>query len=105
MNRLLNPAGLVLHLTIHTHLPYPNQAFTASSRIPESLKEKIRSALLSDAGQKALENLRTRYTGGSKLVSAVDEEYDSIHSLLIKAKSFSQTDQHENSSPYQLVHN
>ena len=75
---------------IHTHLPYPNQAFTASQKIPESVREKIRSALLSEDGHKAMENLRKRYTGGTKLVSAVDEEYDSIHSLLIQAKSFSQ---------------
>jgi len=76
--------------SIHTHLPYPNQAFTASKKIPESLREKIRSALLSEDGHKAMENLRKRYTGGTKLVPADDEEYDSIYALLIKAKSFSQ---------------
>ncbi len=81
--------------SIHTHLPYPNQAFTASSRIPDALREKIRKALLSDDGQKALENLRTRYTGGSKMVTADDEEYDSIHSLLLKAKNFAGYNQPE----------
>ena len=91
---------------IHTHLPYPNQAFTASKRIPESLREKIRTALLSEEGQQALINLRKRYTGGSKLVSAVDEEYDSIHSLLIEAESFSYRPAHEKYQPtYQLVNN
>ena len=73
---------------IHTHLPYPNQAITSGKRIPEGLREKIREALLTDEGQKALENLRERYTGGAKLVSAEDEEYDSIHALLIKSKNF-----------------
>lgn len=75
--------------TLHTHLPYPNQAFTVSRRISEGLGDSIRAALLSDDGQKALENLRKRYTGGSKLVSAEDEEYDSIYMLLMKAKNFS----------------
>lgn len=91
--------------SIHTHLPYPNQAFTASKRMPEGLRKKIRSALLSEDGQKAMENLRKRYTGGSKLVSAVDEEYDSIHSLLIKAESFSYEYHDESDSMYQLVDN
>jgi ABC-type phosphate/phosphonate transport system substrate-binding protein len=88
---------------IHTHLPYPNQAMTASKRIPQELKQKIRAALLSKEGQQALENLRKRYTGGSRLVSAVDEEYDSIHSLLIKAKNFSYQHDREAESVYQLV--
>ena len=74
--------------SIHTHLPYPNQAITSGKRIPEGLRERIREALLTDKGQKALENLRERYTGGAKMVSAEDEEYDSIHALLLKSKSF-----------------
>ncbi len=75
--------------SIHTHLPFPNQAITSGKRISESLREKIRNALLTDEGQMALQNLRTRYTGGARLVSAEDEEYDSIHTLLLKAKNFS----------------
>lgn len=73
---------------VHTHLPYPNQAFTASESIPELVREEIRKALLSEDGQKAMIKLRERYTGGTVLVSAEDEEYDSIYSLLLKAKSF-----------------
>jgi len=92
--------------SIHTHLPYPNQAITASNRISNELRKKIRFALLSEEGHKALEKLRKRYTGGTKLVSADDEEYDSIHSLLIKAKSFSHQQGHkETDSTYQLVNN
>lgn len=79
--------------SIHTHLPYPNQAITSGKRIPDVLREKIREALLTEEGQQALENLRNRYTGGAKLVSAEDEEYDSIHALLVKAKSFGYTEQ------------
>ncbi|MCW9012615.1 MAG: phosphate/phosphite/phosphonate ABC transporter substrate-binding protein [Gammaproteobacteria bacterium] len=75
--------------SIHTHLPYPNQAITASKRIPDNLKEKIRAALLSEDGHKALKNLRQRYTGGTNLVKAEDEEYDSIHMLLLNARHFS----------------
>lgn len=91
--------------SIHTHLPYPNQAITASKRISDGLRLKIRSALLSGDGHKALENLRKRYTGGTKLVSAVEEEYDSIHSLLIKAKSFSSDEHGQIDSVYQIVGN
>lgn len=74
--------------SIHTHLPYPNQAITSGSRISENLREKIKQALLTDDGQAALQNLRARYTGGAPLVSAEDEEYDSIYVLLLKAKNF-----------------
>jgi len=74
--------------SIHTHLPYPNQAFTVGEKIPENMREKIRTALLSEAGQEAMKNLRKRYTGGTKLVPAVNEEYDSIEALLIKVESF-----------------
>jgi len=74
--------------SIHTHLPYPNQAFTVGKKIPEDMREKIRMALLSEAGQEAMKNLRKRYTGGTKLVSAVNEEYDSIDTLLIRVESF-----------------
>ncbi|MCW8956714.1 MAG: phosphate/phosphite/phosphonate ABC transporter substrate-binding protein, partial [Gammaproteobacteria bacterium] len=91
--------------SIHTHLPYPNQAITASKRIPDGLRKKISSALLSEDGHKAMENLRKRYTGGSKLVSAVDEEYDSIHSLLIKAKSFTDNDHSKNDLTFKMVNN
>lgn len=90
-NHLIFDEKGVYTKSIHTHLPYPNQAFTASQKIPESVREKIRSALLSEEGHKAMENLRKRYTGGTKLVSADDEEYDSIYSLLIQAKSFNQS--------------
>ena len=87
-NHKIYDADLEFTRSIHTHLPYPNQAITAGKRIPESLREKIREVLLTDEGQKSLENLRERYTGGAKLVSAEDEEYDTIHAVLIKAKSF-----------------
>ena len=91
--------------SIHNHLPYPNQAFTASSRIPDDLREKIRTALLSEEGQKALENLRKNYTGGTKMVTADDEEYDSIHSLLLKAKNFTDGSQIQINYANQLVAN
>ena len=74
--------------SIHTHLPYPNQAITSGTRISENLREKIKQALLTDDGQNALKNLRARYTGGAPLVSAEDEEYDSINVLLLKTKNF-----------------
>ena len=86
-HQIYDKAG-VYTTSIHTHLPYPNQAFTVGKRISEGLGDDIREALLSEDGQAALKNLRKRYTGGSKLVSAVDEEYDSIYTLLMKVKSF-----------------
>lgn len=90
---------------IHTHLPYPNQAITASKRISELLKEQIREALLSPEGQQALMNLRKRYTDGAKLVSAEDDEYDSVHFLLEKAKSFAASDDNKTVMNYDLVNN
>jgi len=88
---------------IHTHLPYPNQAITASPRISEALKQKIRAALLSPEGEQALANLRKRYTGGARLVSAVDEEYDSIQTLLKGARNFSYDEHDKNESLHQLA--
>ncbi|MCW8936100.1 MAG: phosphate/phosphite/phosphonate ABC transporter substrate-binding protein [Gammaproteobacteria bacterium] len=78
--------------SIHTHLPYPNQAFTVGKNIPEHMREKIRTALLSEEGQEAMKHLRQRYTGGTNLVSAVNEEYDSIGALLIKVESFNRNE-------------
>lgn len=89
---------------IHTHLPYPNQAMTASKRIPDDLKEKIRSALLSEEGKKALLNLRERYTGGTNLTPVEDEEYDSIHLLLIEEKSFTDNAHSKDSSELSAVY-
>ena len=92
--------------SIHTHLPYPNQAITTSKKISEELREKIREALLSDEGQEALQQLRKRYTGGTKLVSAEDEEYDSIHTLLLKANTFTHQGSSLNENKYnQIVNN
>lgn len=73
---------------IHTHLPYPNQAFTAGPKFPPALKAKIIKNLLSDEGQVALSNLRDRYTRGAKLVSVENEEYEGISMVLKRAGNF-----------------
>ena len=74
--------------SIHKHLPYPNQGFTHGPRISYTLAEKIKAALLTDEGQEALFNLRKRYTGGKKLVSAENEEYDGVRIVLKRANNF-----------------
>ncbi|TNF37346.1 MAG: hypothetical protein EP315_02775 [Gammaproteobacteria bacterium] len=73
---------------IHTHLPYPNQAFTAGPRLTPAMKNKVRNALLSDEGQQALSRLRDRFTQGAYLVSAENEEYDGISMVLKRAGNF-----------------
>ncbi len=77
--------------TIHTHLPYPNQAFTSSTRITPNLKSKIASSLLSNEGQQAMSKLRDRFAKGEKIVSAVSEEYEGISMVLKRAENFGST--------------
>ncbi|MCW9012432.1 MAG: phosphate/phosphite/phosphonate ABC transporter substrate-binding protein [Gammaproteobacteria bacterium] len=73
---------------IHTHLPYPNQAFTLGPRITPDIKMKIQKNLLSEDGQVALSKLRDRFTRGAKLVSAENEEYEGISMVLKRAGNF-----------------
>lgn len=75
-------------IAIHTHLPYPNQAFTAGPNLSPELKEKIIDGLLSDDGQQALLKLRERFTRGEKLVSVENEEYEGISMVLKRAGNF-----------------
>jgi len=73
---------------IHKHLPYPNQGITYGPRIGNTLAERIKQALLSDDGQKALLNLRKRYTAGKKIITAENEEYDGVRIVLKRASNF-----------------
>ncbi|MBT8127583.1 MAG: PhnD/SsuA/transferrin family substrate-binding protein [Gammaproteobacteria bacterium] len=73
---------------IHTHLPYPNQAFTAGPNLSPEMKEKVIDSLLSDDGQMALLKLRERFTRGNKLVSVENEEYEGISMVLKRAGNF-----------------
>ena len=73
---------------VHTHLPYPNQAFTAGPKLDTTMKIKIRRAMLSDEGQMALSRLRDRFTRGAHLVSAENEEYEGISLVLKRASNF-----------------
>lgn len=73
---------------VHTHLPYPNQAFTAGTSITPNLKSKISRALLSVEGQSAMSNLRDRFSRGAELVSAENEEYEGISMVLKRADNF-----------------
>lgn len=71
---------------IHTHLPYPNQAFTSGPRMSSDLN--IKKALLSKEGQEATFKLRERFTQGANLVDAENEEYEGISLVLKRAKNF-----------------
>ena len=73
---------------IHTHLPYPNQAFTAGPSLSPELKTRVIDSLLSDDGQQALMKLRERFTKGDKLVSVDNEEYEGISMVLKRAGNF-----------------
>lgn len=74
--------------SIHTHLPYPNQAFTAGPELTPNFKAKVTNELLSDDGQKALSKLRDRFSRGANLVSAENEEYEGISMVLKRAGNF-----------------
>lgn len=78
---------------MHTHLPYPNQAFTAGPDLSPEMKVKVINSLLSEDGQIALLNLRERFTRGQKLVSVDNEEYEGISMVLKRAGNFLDTDQ------------
>lgn len=73
---------------VHTHLPYPNQAFTAGSGVTPNMKSKIARQLLSEDGQDALSKLRDRFTRGAHLVRADNEEYEGISMVLKRADNF-----------------
>lgn len=73
---------------IHTHLPYPNQGFTAGKRIRPELRQMIRQGLLSRDGQEAMFDLRKRFASGAKLVKADNEEYDGVRIVLKRAQNF-----------------
>ena len=73
---------------LHTHLPYPNQGFTAGGRISPRLTDKVLKALLSAEGQEILSNLRKRYGAGAELVRASNEEYDGVRYVLQRAENF-----------------
>jgi len=73
---------------VHTHLPYPNQAFTVGSGVAPFLKSKIMSELLSNEGQIAMTRLRDRFSHGEKLVRAENEEYEGISMVLDRALNF-----------------
>lgn len=74
--------------SVHTHLPYPNQAFTAGSGVTPNMKSKITMSLLSEDGQKSLSKLRDRFSRGAHLVSAENEEYEGISMVLKRADNF-----------------
>lgn len=73
---------------VYQQKPYPNQAFTAGPRMSPDLKERVRQALLSPAGQQAMALLRERYAGGKELINAQDTEYAGVGAVLDRAVGF-----------------
>jgi len=78
----------VVTTALHTHLPYPNQAFTIGPNISNGLSGRIQQALIADEGQYSMAKLRRRYSKGSPVVSAEDEEYEDISLVLKRANGF-----------------
>ncbi|MBI3188789.1 MAG: PhnD/SsuA/transferrin family substrate-binding protein [Gammaproteobacteria bacterium] len=87
-NHLKFDPELVKSKAVYTHLPYPNQAFTAGPKLSSAMKEKVRNAILSDEGQAAASLLRERFAPGTFLVSAENEEYEGISLVLKRAENF-----------------
>jgi len=67
---------------IYQHSPYPNQALTINSHFSPGFREKVRALLLSEKGQKAMGNLRKRFTKGKYLVTANKKEYKEVSDVL-----------------------
>jgi ABC-type phosphate/phosphonate transport system substrate-binding protein len=61
--------------------PLPNQGFTASSRIPADVQEKVRTALLSEEGKAATAKLRAEYNNRD-LIPTDKPEYEGLGVLL-----------------------
>ena len=87
-NHLMYDLDLYKTKALYTHLPYPNQAFTAGPKLSAALKQKLRNAILSDEGQAAMSLLRERFSPGVYLVSAENEEYEGISMVLKRAENF-----------------
>jgi ABC-type phosphate/phosphonate transport system substrate-binding protein len=67
---------------IHTHRPYPNQAFTTSPRISPELRDRIAAALNSPEGKAVTKALREQFAKGADLVPASKEEYIDVANVL-----------------------
>jgi len=63
---------------------FPNQAFTLSKAVPAKLRRRVIKALLSPAGQTAMNALRTRYTNGRTLVAGEPKRYAHVDESLAK---------------------
>ena len=87
-NHLKFDPDLAKTKAVYTHLPYPNQAFTAGPKLSSTLKLKLRNAILSDDGQAAMSLLRERFSPGTFLASAENEEYEGISLVLKRAENF-----------------
>jgi ABC-type phosphate/phosphonate transport system substrate-binding protein len=74
-----NDRGLVN--IIHKRAPLPGHALSASPRLSPAIQEKIRAALLSEAGKTATAKLREAF-GGANLVDADPTAYSQLGDLL-----------------------
>ncbi len=54
---------------------FPNQAFSLSRKLPSALRQKIITALLSPAGERALMPLRKRFAAGRRFVAGTPAQY------------------------------
>lgn len=67
---------------IFKHDPYPNQAFSASPRVPAEMQHKILEALMSPEGREATKVIRDRFCKGQAMVPATKEEYAQVGLVL-----------------------
>lgn len=62
--------------------PVPQQAFTASRRIPPEIRQKIIQALLAPDARKPTAKLRQRFAGGQSFLAATAADYQGLDALL-----------------------
>lgn len=61
---------------------YPGLTLTAAPGVPDELRRKIRTILLSRAGGTATKALRDRFANGSHFIEADPAEYEGLHEIL-----------------------
>lgn len=66
---------------IHKRAPLPGHAFSASPRIAPAMQDKIRTALLSEAGKAATAKMREAF-GGANLIDADPAAYAQFRDIL-----------------------
>ncbi|WP_455205097.1 phosphate/phosphite/phosphonate ABC transporter substrate-binding protein [Kaarinaea lacus] len=73
---------------IHTHKPYPNQAFTISPKVPKQIADEVQQALFNPAAKNPMAKLLQTYAKSGKLVKPTRNEYKIVSEVLDNSYGF-----------------